>query len=93
MGPFGLVWILLFSCGENSTEDLEINGQEEESVQLQLSAQNTLESVSFLLGDTYELDAVALTNDGILAKGTELLDCGTIYIELLPTGRKTIRKF
>jgi len=93
MGPFGLVWILLFSCGENSTEDLEINGQEEESVQLQFSAQNTLESVSFLVGDTYELDAVAIANDGILAKGTELLDCGTLSIELLPTGRKTIRSF
>ena len=93
MSPFGLLCILLFSCGENSTEDLEINGQEEESVQLQLSAQNTLESVSFLVGDTYELDAVAFANDGILAKGTKLLDCGTLYIELLPTGRKTSRSF
>ncbi len=65
MSPFGLLCILLFSCGENSTEDLEINGQEEETVQLQLSAQNTLESVSFLVGDTYELDAVAFANDHV----------------------------
>lgn len=93
ISPVGLVLVLMFSCGESSTEDLEINAQEEESVQAQLSAQNTLESVSLLVGDTYELDAVALNNDGILAKGTELLDCGTIYTELLPSGRRTIRNF
>jgi len=93
MGHFGLVGILLFSCGENSTEDLEINAQEEESVHFQLNAQNTLESISVLMGDTYELDGEASGNDEILAKGAESLDCGTLYTELLPTGRKIIRSF
>lgn len=91
--PYALIMILLFSCGESNTEDLEINAQEEETVHLQLNAQNTFEGVSALVGDVYELDAVALDDDQLLAKGTETMDCGTLYIEILQSGRKVIRDF
>jgi len=90
---FFFALILVFSCGESNTEDLEINAQEEETVQLQLNAQNAIEGISVLAGDLYELDAVALDNDQLLDKGTEFLDCGTLYTEIMQSGRKVIRDF
>jgi hypothetical protein len=90
---FVFVLILMSSCGESNTEDLDINGQEEETVQLQWNAQNTIEGISVLAGEIYELDAVALVDDELRAKGTESLDCGTLYTEILQSGRKVIRDF
>ncbi|MDZ7612893.1 MAG: hypothetical protein U5K51_03635 [Flavobacteriaceae bacterium] len=70
--PHTLVLILLFSCGESNSEDIEINAQEEETVQLQLNAQNTIEGISVLAGEMYELDALAQDDDQLFAKGTEI---------------------